>query len=120
MVYVGHQREQRLFEVTKSKLSDSNLRWPHSSNSVLVNDPSGVTINAVPNGTGVASSDTDPQAVLGLGMALTGAVAGHQAKPQGADAAHEQAADILKSTGRIPAVRAKSLNPFATHTLVRP
>lgn len=28
--------------------------------------------------------------------------------------------NVLNSTGKIPPVRAKSLNPFSTHTLVRP
>ena len=116
-----HQREQRLFEVTKSKLADTNLRWPHSDNSVIVNDPAGVTINALPNGTaGATSSISHPDAVLNLGMALTGAVAGHIPKDSGADQSSAQVANILKSTGRIPQVRAKSVNPYSTHTLVRP
>jgi hypothetical protein len=31
----------------------------------------------------------------------------------------EQISNILNSTGRIPPIRAKSVNPFSTNTLVR-
>lgn len=60
-------------------------------------------------------------------MALTGAIDAHVAgggKPgegapgEGDDNA--RVANILGSTGRIPPVRAKSLNPFSTNTLIRP
>lgn len=59
--------------------------------------------------------------MLNLGMALTGAVANHTIKGNDAgEPSSAQIANILSSTGRIPQVRAKSVNPYATHTLIRP
>jgi hypothetical protein len=35
--------------MTKTKLADSNLKWPHSSNAVKANDPAGVTLTGAIN-----------------------------------------------------------------------
>jgi hypothetical protein len=35
--------------MTKSKLVDSNLKWPHSSNAIKTNAPAGVTLIGVNN-----------------------------------------------------------------------
>jgi hypothetical protein len=113
-----HDRNQ-LYEFTKTKLDDQNLRWPHTSNSVKVNDPAGVTGLGIPE---------QKDAYLNLGMALTGAIdaqvagAGKPGEPGvgGGEDDGARVANMLNSTGKIPPVRAKSLNPFSTNTLVRP
>jgi hypothetical protein len=61
--------------------------------------------------------------MLNLGMALTGAVADHVivkgANPSELNS-REHISNVLNSTGRIPPIRAKSVNPFSTNTLIRP